>query len=150
MSYKEKNISVSLLNFSLILVFFLFRLYQMFQNDAFEAQALFQVWGIVIFCAVAVTILLMILTDIVPLVLKARRGDDDFEVDTLEDERDNLIDLKGTRITYTISSLGSFVAMLTFVFGQSALIMFSVLIFFSLFAQIIGDITRLALYRDGF
>jgi hypothetical protein len=40
--------------------------------------------------------------------------------------------------------------MLTFVFGQPPLVMFTLLIFFGLVAQIIGDISRLYLYRKGF
>jgi hypothetical protein len=39
--------------------------------------------------------------------------------------------------------------MLTFAFGQPSLVMFSLLIFFGLVAQIIGDISRLVLYRRG-
>jgi hypothetical protein len=48
------------------------------------------------------------------------------------------------------ASLGVFLAMLTFVLGQPALGMFTLLIFFGLLAQIIGDMYRLVLYRKGF
>jgi hypothetical protein len=40
--------------------------------------------------------------------------------------------------------------MLTFVFGQPPLVMFSLLIFFGVLAQIVADIWRLSLYRRGF
>jgi hypothetical protein len=40
--------------------------------------------------------------------------------------------------------------MLTFAFGQPPLVMFTLLIFFGVVAQIIGDISRLYLYRRGF
>jgi hypothetical protein len=40
--------------------------------------------------------------------------------------------------------------MLTFVLGQPPLVMFSLLIFFGLLAQIIGDTSRMILYRRGF
>jgi hypothetical protein len=40
--------------------------------------------------------------------------------------------------------------MLTFVLGQPPLVMFTLLIFFGVVAQIIGDGLRLYLYRRGF
>jgi hypothetical protein len=40
--------------------------------------------------------------------------------------------------------------MLTFVFGQPPLVMFSLLIFSSITAEIIGDISQIYLYRRGF
>jgi hypothetical protein len=40
--------------------------------------------------------------------------------------------------------------MLTFVLGQPPLVMFSLLIFFGLVAQVSGDVLRLYLYRRGF
>jgi hypothetical protein len=40
--------------------------------------------------------------------------------------------------------------MLTFALGQPPLVMFTLLIFFGVVAQIIGDISRLYLYRRGF
>jgi hypothetical protein len=39
--------------------------------------------------------------------------------------------------------------MLTFVLGQPPLVMFALLIFFGILAQVIGDIFRLYLYRRG-
>ena len=100
---------------------------------------------------VRITIIATILTHIVTAIIEAiRTGNEDQEIEDFEDERDKLIDLKGTRVTYVVSSIGVFLAMLTFVFGQPALVMFTLLIFFGVFAQILGDITRLVLYRRGF
>jgi hypothetical protein len=39
--------------------------------------------------------------------------------------------------------------MLSFVFGQPALMMFSLIVFFSLLAQVVGDISQLVRYRKG-
>ncbi len=150
MSFKERNIVVSLANFTLILTYYLVRLFQFSRNGTFDTQHVFRLWGTVIFMAVVVTVLAIILAIIVPNMIEAaREGRDVHKVDTLEDERDKLIDLRGTRVTYTVSSLGSFVAMLMYVFGQPPLVMFSLLIFFGLSAQIVGDISRLVIYRRG-
>lgn len=151
MSFQQKNITVSLVNFSLILVFFLFRVIQMIQSDSFISENIFRLWGITIGLAIVVTIIGTILTHIVSAILEAiRTGDEDPKIEDFEDERDKLIDLRGTRITYIVSSLGVFLSMLTFVFDQPPLVMFTLLIFFGLIAQITGDVSRLVLYRRGF
>ena len=151
MSFQEKNITVSLVNFTLILGVYLFRMFQMIQGGSFNSTNVFRLWGIVIVMAIVLTILGTILTHIISAIIEAiRTGDDDPKIDDLEDERDKMIDLRGTRVTYIASSLGVFLAMLSFVLGQPPLVMFSLLIFFGVAAQIIGDISRLVLYRRGF
>jgi hypothetical protein len=151
MSFQEKNITVTLVNFTLILGYFLIRVLQMAATETFTAPNLFRLWGIVIVAAIVVTIAATILTHIVSAIIEAiRTGEKEPEIEDIADERDKLIDLRGTRITYTVSSLGVFVAMLTFTFGQPPLVMFTLLIFFGVLAQIVGDVTRLLLYRKGF
>ena len=151
MSFQQKNITVSLVNFSLILVFYLIRVLQMILSESFNSTNLFRLWGIIIGLAIVVTIIGTILTHIISAIIQAiKTGKEDPKVEDIQDERDQIIDLKGTRITYTVSSLGVFLSMLTFVFGQPPLVMFSLLIFFGVVAQVVGDISRLVLYRKGF
>lgn len=151
MSFQEKNIAVSLVNFSLILGFYLIRIFQFVQSESFNSANVFRLWGIIIVLAVIVTIILTILTHIGSAIFEViKTGDENPKIEDIEDERDKLINLRGTKVTYTVSSLGSFVAMLTFVFGQPPLVMFTLIIFFGLLGQIIGDISRLVLYRRGF
>ena len=123
----------------------------MIQGGSFNSTNVFRLWGIVIALTVVVTIVGTILTHIVSAIIQAiKTGEEDPKIEDFEDERDKLIDLRGTQATYTASSLGVLIAMLTFALGQPPLVMFSLLIFFGLLAQIIGDISRLALYRRGF
>jgi len=151
MSFQQKNITVSLVNFVLILGFYLLRVIQMILSESFTPGNIFRLWGIIIGLAIVVTIIGTILTHIVSTIIEAvKTGEENPKVEDIQDERDQLIDLKGTRITYTVYSIGVFLSMLTFVFDQPPLVMFSLLIFFGVFAQIIGDITRLVLYRRGF
>ena len=151
MSFQQKNITVSLVNFSLILGFFLIRVLQMILNETFNSTNVFRRWGIIIVLAVVVTIFATILTHIVSAIIEAiKTGEKEPDIENIADERDKLIDLRGTKITYSISSLGAFLAMLTFAFGQPPLVMFTLLIFFGVLAQVIGDISRLMLYRRGF
>lgn len=149
-SFKQKNVVVTLVNFSLILSFYVLRLIQLAQNGNFVAEKVFWLWGIVVALAIFASIAGMILTHILSALFEAvRTGNDDPEIEDLEDERDELIDLKGTSATYTLYSLGVFASMLTFVIGQPALLMFALLIIFGLLAQIVGDVRRLRLYRRG-
>lgn len=151
MSFKQKNIAVTLVNFSLILVFYLIRVIQLLQNENFTQGSVFRLWGIVIVLAVVVTIAATILTHIVSAVVEAvRTGTNNPKVEDFEDERDRLIDLRGTRLTYLVTSTGGFLAMLTFVLGQPPLVMFALLVFFGVLAQVVGDIARLVLYQRGF
>jgi hypothetical protein len=150
MSFQEKNIAVSLSIFSLILVFFLIRILQMVQTDSFTSPNVFRLWGIIIVLAIVGTISVTILTHILSAIIEAVRTQEEPDVQGIQDERDTLIDLRGTRITYTVSSLGVLAAMLSYVLGQPALVMFTLLILAGIFAQIVGDLSRLYLYRRGF
>ena len=151
MSYQEKNITVSLVNFTLILGFYLIRVLQMVQGGSFNSTNVFRLWGIIIVLAVVVTIFATILTHIVSAIIHAiKTGEEKPDIEDIEDERDQLIDLRGTKITYIASSIGVFLSMLTYALGQPPLVMFTLLVFFGLLAQVIGDISRLYLYRRGF
>jgi hypothetical protein len=151
MSFQQKNITVSLVNFSLILAVFLIRVFQMIQTGSFNSTNVFRLWGIVIALAVLVTIFATILTHIVSAIVQAiKTGDENPKIEDIADERDKLIDLRGTNATFLVSSIGAFLAMLTFVLGQPPLVMFTLLIFFGVVAQIAGDISRLYLLRRGF
>ena len=151
MSFQQKNITVSLANFTLILGFYLIRVIQMIQGGSFNAANVFRLWGIIIVLAVVVTIFATILTHIVSAIIQAiKTGEQKPEVEDIQDERDQLIDLRGTKLTYLVSSIGAFLSMLSFVFGQPPLVMFTLLIFFGVLAQVIGDVLRLVLYRRGF
>jgi hypothetical protein len=150
MSFQEKNITVSLVNFTLILGFYLIRVFQMIQGGSFDSTNVFRLWGIIIALAVIVTIFATILTHIVFAIIHAiKTGEEKSNIEDIEDERDQLIDLRGTKVTYFVTSIGGFLSMLTFVIGQPPLVMFTLLIFFGVVAQIIGDVLRLYLYRRG-
>ncbi|MCB9431635.1 MAG: hypothetical protein H6668_06570 [Ardenticatenaceae bacterium] len=123
----------------------------MIQNESFTTTNVFRLWAIIIVMAVIVTIIAMILTHVGSTIYQViQTGEKHPKIEDFADERDKLIDLKGTKVTHTISSIGGFVAMLTFALGQSPLIMFTLLIFFGVVAQIVGDASRLLLYRRGF
>lgn len=150
MSFQEKNIAASLSTFSLLLGFYLLRVFQLIQTESFNQMNVFRLWGIVALLAVLGTIAVTIFTHIVGGVIHKIKTNEDPNIEDLQDERDQLIELRGTKVAYTFSSIGVALSMLTFVFGQSPLVMFALLIFFGVLAQVIADIWRLSLYRKGF
>lgn len=151
MSFQEKNVAVSLVSFTLILAFYLNRLLRMLQDGGLNSAGVFRLWGTVIVLAIIFTIAATVLTHIVSAIIEViKTGEEDPKIEDFEDERDKLIDLRGTKVTYFVSSFGAFWAMLTFALGQPPLVMFTWLIFFGVVAQIVGDISRLYLYRRGF
>jgi len=122
----------------------------MVQNESFNSTNMFRLWGTIAVLAVVGTILATIFTHIVGGIVHKVRTNEDPHIEDIQDERDQIIDLKGTRVAYTFSSIGVALSMLTFVFGQPPLVMFSLLIFFGVLAQVVADIWRLTLYRRGF
>ena len=151
MSFQEKNITVSLVSFTLILGIYLVSLSRMIQGGDLNPTSVFRLWGVVIVLAIVFTIVATIFTHIISTIIQViKTGEEDPDIEDLADERDKLIDLQGTKVTYFISSIAVFLAMLTFAFGQPPLVMFILLMFFGVTAQIIGDILRLILYRRGF
>lgn len=150
MSFQQKNVSVSLANFALILIYLSFRVLQMILTGSFTSTNVFRLWAIIIILAVVVTIFAPILTHIVSAILHAIKTKEEPEVEDIQDERDILIDLKGSKVTYRAYSIGVLLAMLTFVLGQPPLVMFTLLILAGVLAQVLGDGWRLFLYRRGF
>ena len=149
MSFQEKNITASFVIFTLILGFYLVRVFQMIQSGIFNLTNMVRLWGTVIVLGIVVTIIGIILTHIGSGIIQAIKTREEPVIKDIEDERDRLIDLRGTKVAYSVFSIEVFLSMLTFVFGQPPLVMFSLLILSGLVAQIIGDISRLVLYRRG-
>lgn len=149
MSYRENSITVSLVSYLLILAFYVASWALMYREVGLNAAQIFKLWLIVIVAGIVLNIVGNILTNIVLAIVHAIRTGSEKTVRFVEDERDELIGLKGTRASYIAVSIGVFVAMLSFALGQPPLIMFSLIIFFSLIGEITGDITQLYLYRRG-
>jgi hypothetical protein len=149
MSYEEKNITVSLVSQSLIAVYYVIHWLQMYQAGELVANRLFGLWAIVIAANITATIIASILTNILLTILEAIKSRKYEDPQFIADERDELIGLKGVRLSYFVFSIGVLISLLVFAFGQSPLMMVSLIIFFGVLAQIAGDLLRIYLYRRG-
>ncbi|NMC52941.1 MAG: hypothetical protein GYA48_04835 [Chloroflexi bacterium] len=153
MSQQEKMITVSFTSHILILGYYLYHLWLMVQSGGLVSSRLFSLWALVIATIIIVNIIGNILTNILLAIfhaVKTQRAEEPPASEFIEDERDKLISLKGTRVTYITFSFGVLAAMLTFAFGQPPLMMFGLLILSSIVAEIAGDISQMVLYRMGF
>ena len=149
MTYRETNISVSLTSSLLVMVYYLVNWIQMYHEQGLNSAVIFRLWAIVIVATILLNILGNILTSIVLSIIHAIKTQSNKEPRFIEDERDKLIELKGTKAAYIAFSIGVFLSMLTFAFGQPPLVMFSLIIFFSILAEITGDVLQLSFYRRG-
>jgi hypothetical protein len=150
MSSREKTILVSFISYVLILGYFLVNWIQIYQSNGLEPAKIFNLWGTVIVAVIVMNIAGNILIRIISAIILAAKTKLDKEEPELADERDTLIELKGTKVSYLVFSIGVLGAMLTFVFNQPPLVMFSLIIAFSLAAEIVGDMAQYFLYRRGF
>ena len=150
MSFKERTIAATLASFILIMIVFLIGVFRMVQADGLNSDDLFRLFGIVIVLGIVFTVLAIILSHILSAIVQSiQSGGEEPELEDIEDERDKLIDLKGTRIAYIVASIGVFVSMLTFVLNQEPLVMFTLLTFFGILASIVESAARLVYYRRG-
>ena len=105
--------------------------------------------GTVLNCHVAGTITGVIATQIVARIKKRYLSNKEFEALNIVDERDSEIDNRATFLTYKVTSIGSFLAMVTFVMEYPPLAMFVLFICSGLIGKILGDIYRLRLYSSN-
>lgn len=149
MSYEEKNITVSLVSHLVIATYYVINWLQMYQAGELAANRLFGLWAIVIGASITANIIASILTNILLTIVEAIKSKKYEEPQFIADERDELIGLKGTRLSYIVFSIGVLISMLVFAFGNSPLLMVSLIIFFGVLAEIAGDLLRIYQYRRG-
>ena len=149
MSTKKNEITVTLVCSLFILAYYLVNIFQMLQGGGLNAEEVFRLWVVVIIANIVLTIAGFIISYIVINIVHAIKTQKEEEVRMLEDERDRLIGLKGDRVSYIAFSIGVFLSMLTFALGQPPLVMFSLIVFFSLLAEILGNISQLVFYHRG-
>ncbi|MBI3170676.1 MAG: hypothetical protein HYZ22_19520 [Chloroflexi bacterium] len=149
MSYQEKNITVSLLSHILIAIYYLTNLLPIMQSGEWVASRLYALWLIVIGVNIIVNIIASILTNIVLTIVEAVKSRKYEDPRFITDERDSLIELKGSRVSYITYSLGVLVSIFAFIFGQSPFMMISLIFAFGILAEITGDIAQITLYRRG-
>lgn len=150
MSYREKIITIYLISTLLLFGFYLINIIPMLQEGELDPTAVYTLWIIIVVLGILITIVATIIIHIIFGIIYAVTTNEEPTFDDIEDERDKLIELRGTRNSYAVLGTGMFISMVAQIVSGSSLVMFSLLLFFMMIAEIIGGISRLYFYRRGF
>ena len=151
MTYSQKNTAAALGSNIIILIYGLIRFFRIYTTKGLDAQSIYRLW----FTIIALTIILIIFNTILFHIFNAifqaiiSGGTEEPNVDSVEDERDEIIKLKGTNVAHIIYGIGIFFGMLTMVLGQSPLVMFSILILAGVISEIASTAAQLIYYSKG-
>lgn len=143
MTYQEKNNMVSLISTLVIFGFYFFHVYQIYQAGVPNTVAMMATIGLWVPVIILTVIVHVVFNTINAL---AARQDDVPPVD----ERDKLIELKATRNSHYLFIIGFFISMTLLFFSTSPFVIFNLLIFAFIAAEVLGYFSQLYYYRRGF
>ena len=148
MSYHEKRALVNM--FSSILVTAGYSVYLYFRYLAGGGEFINdpRFWGQAFLIFIPVSIVANILITIA-FTIHYRLTTHD-EEPAFSDERDKLIELKGSRNALYAFSIGVVLSMATLVFGLPLYAMFIAIIYSGLLSSVVDELTQFSLYRRGF
>ena len=142
MSFKEKSIWISLIVTILIFGFYFVFAFTEMKNNSPEG-ALGTIAGIFIGVIILIIVMEIILHSVIAIVFRK-------EASEKEDERDKIIELKGSRFSYIILAVGVWITGFSLFFVSSPIMMAHILLLFFILAEITGFATQLYFYRRGF
>ncbi len=145
---QEKNLFASMITMLGLLLFFFPKVYQMHQAGKFDGSEGLVLLGKtgLIFVAVGVAgvIVAIILLSITQAIVTGKS-----EPMELTDERDRLIERRGTQIAEIMRGIGIVSAMAALALGYAAVPVFFVIILASVFAEFFAGFAKIAMYRLG-
>jgi hypothetical protein len=148
MYLKEKRILISLISLILILGFYSLFVYHKFIAVNLEIINDFKFWGMAFLILIPVTIGVQIIILIVFFIINKILTNE--EINTITDERDNLIELKAIRISHWIFTFGFLLSMVSQVIGMRPWVMFITLVCSGFISSIVSGIAKIYFYRKGF
>jgi hypothetical protein len=147
MDIKEKRILVSLIGSVLVFLFYALYVYNKHIAGSPEIINDFQFWGKAFLFMIPVAIVAQIIIHIILAIFAKITTNED--LDTIDDERDKLIELKSIKISHYIFLAGFMTAMIWLAIGAQPGLMFILLFSSGFIASIIGEIAKLYYYRKG-
>ena len=142
MSFKEKSIWVSLIVTIIIFGFYFVFAFTTIKNNSAEA-ARTSLLGIFIGTIILITVIQIILHIVLAITFRneAVKG---------EDEREKLIELRATRISYFFLVAGVWISGLSLFFAPSSILIANIILLSFILAEIAGFTSQLYFYRRGF
>jgi hypothetical protein len=147
MDMKEKQIIVTLCTSILILGVYSLYVYNKYLavNPALINN--FKFWGKAIIVLMPVAIIAQIIIHIVFAIINKMVTNEDMP--TTNDERDKIIELKSTRVSHWIFTLGFILAMGSQAIDMKPWVMFVTLISSGFVSSIVSELTSFYFYRQG-
>lgn len=148
MTYQEKSSLISIVSTLIVFIGLGMYVFQIYQEGTLQSDEVLSFWGTVFIILTVVTIIFQIIAHIITSTITAAitRTKESF----VKDERDQLIDLKGTRNSHYVFITGFAISMGMLAMNVSASIIFPSLFFFGFLSALIGDVSKLYFYRRGF
>ncbi len=147
MSYREKESIVNIFSGILITAIFAWVVYQRHLAGDFDLINDYSQWGTILLyfmgISVAARIVIYIIFNIFNVIAT---GEEELPV---TDERDKLINLKGTRNAYYTFSVGMLLGFLSLAVGMPVFTVFGAFIISALLGEIVENCTKICLYRKG-
>lgn len=148
MDTKEKQIIVTLISTILIFVIYSLCVYNKYIEPNPAIIHDFRFWGYAFLILIPIAIVAQIVIHIIFAIINKVITQQD--MDTKSDERDKIIDLKATRISHWIFTLGFLLAMIALAIGYDPYMMFLVLFSAGFLSGIVSELAKLYFYRKGF
>jgi len=148
MDQKEKQVLVTLIATILILGLYSMYVYNKYIAPDPEIINSFRFWGKSFMILIPVAIVAQIIIHIVFAIINKMVTNEDIQ--TKDDERDRIIELKSIRISHWIFTVGFMLAMGSQAIGMQPWVMFVTLFSSGFVSSIVSEIARFFYYRRGF
>jgi hypothetical protein len=147
MSFQERRAIVSLIGSILITVLYSAYMLQRYPEGDAYSPAVFHYWGSFFLILIPVTIVAKIVIYILFSIGNAIATRE--QEPPITDERDKLIELKSTRNSLYVFTLGFLVAMASLVLSQPPTTMFVILISAGVLSEVVSELSQLYFYSRG-
>lgn len=149
MSYHHKTIFISLITTLVVFIFYSFYMYGKYLNGEFDGPDASSIVGMSVFILIGASIIVTIIVHIIYAIVEAIITQKEPDSNTMSDERDKLIDLKGLQIFILVFSFGFIASMGALAFGVESYIIFISITCSMFFANVISEIAKLFYYHVG-
>ncbi len=147
---KERNIYISMLTTLLVFAVYLIKVNSMHTSGQFEGVEGLKLAGKSILILIGIMAAANIVFQVLGTILFAVTGKD-CKVNTIEDERDKLIELKGMQVSYAVFGAGLVLTFVAVTAGWSgAVVALHLIVGSVVMAEIAGNFKKLFHYRRGF
>ena len=152
MSQQESRSLTNILSTIIITGVYALIVYQRYLNGTIDTSDVFRFWAIAILIFVPISvvarIIILIIYAIGNSVVATAKGEEPEDID-FTDERDKLIELKSTKISLVVFSLGFLLALATQAANMSNHLFFITLIIVGVITEVVSEIATIIYYRKG-